>query len=137
MMSEQLLKHKAVVINVDENGTATVEVARASACSACGEKSSCTLTDGTDIRLKFKNSPHLKNGDIVEIGIEKNSFYKSLLTVYIIPLFLMLFTALLLDSFVSNQLITALLTLTSAGVYFIFLRFRHKGRDRQSYRILC
>lgn len=131
-----MLKHKAVVIDVDKDGTATVEVARASACSACGEKSSCTLTDGTDIRLKFRNSAHLKSGDIIEIGIGKSSFYKSLMLIYIAPLIIMLAAALILNAFSVNQLATAFLTLGSAGVYFILLRFAHKGRDRQSYTII-
>jgi len=132
----EMLRHKAVVTEVDEKGTATVEVARASACSACGEKSSCSLTDGTDIRLKFKNSSHLKNGDIVEIGIEKNSFYKSLAAVYVIPLVLMLVTAITVDTFTENQLVTACSTLFILAAYFIYLKFRHKGKDKQSYRII-
>lgn len=131
-----MLKHKAIVIDVDSGGTATVEVARASACSACGEKSSCSLTDGTDIRLRFKNSAHLKNGDIVEIGIEKNNFYKSLFTIYIAPLIIMLLTALILDSFVENQLITAFSTLAAVGAYFLFIKILHKGKDKQSYRLI-
>jgi len=130
------MKHKAVVIDVDKDGTATVEVARASACSACGEKSSCSLADGTDIRLRFKRSAHLKIGDIVEIGISKSSFYNSLVTIYIIPLAIMLITALVLDSFVTNQLITACATLATAGLYFAYIKIRHKGRDKQSYRII-
>ncbi|PLX68484.1 MAG: hypothetical protein C0603_04845 [Denitrovibrio sp.] len=131
-----ILKHKAIVIDIDENGTATVEVARASACSACGEKSSCSLTDGTDIKLRFRNSSHLKAGDVVEIGIQKNSFYKSLFTIYIAPLIIMLITALILDKFLDNQLITAFATLGATGLYFILIKFLHKGKDKQSYKLI-
>ncbi|PLX67621.1 MAG: hypothetical protein C0602_09700 [Denitrovibrio sp.] len=134
-MSE-MLRHKAVVIGIDEKGTATVEVARSSACSACGEKASCNLTDGTDIRLKFKNSAHLKTGNIVEIGIEKNSFYKSLTAVYIIPLILMLLVAVITDSLTENQLITAGVTLCTLAAYFVYLKIRHNGQDKQSYKIV-
>jgi sigma-E factor negative regulatory protein RseC len=131
-----MLKHKALVISVDDAGTATVEVARSSACSACGEKSSCTLTDGTDVRLRFKNSSHLKPGDIIEIGIEKRSFFRSLFIIYIVPLILMLVTAVTTDSITPNQLITAGTTLGILAVYFTALHFLHRGRDKQSYRIL-
>lgn len=131
-----MLKHKAVVIKVNDEGTATVEVARASACSACGEKSSCTLTDGTDIRLTFKNSGHLNAGDLVEIGIQKNSFYKSLLAVYIIPLVLMLVCAVSVDAITENQLVTAGATISALVLYFVYLWLRHKGNDKQSYRII-
>lgn len=133
-MSE-LMRHKAVVLDIDSKGTATVEVARASACSACGEKSSCSLTDGTDVRLRFRNSAHLKPGDIVEIGIEKNSFYKSLMAVYVMPLAIMLSAALIIDPIAPSQMITAAGTLGSAAVYFLILRLTRK-QDKQSYRLL-
>ncbi|XOB66370.1 SoxR reducing system RseC family protein [Deferribacteres bacterium DY0037] len=132
----ELLKHKAVVLDVDEAGTATVEVARGSACAACGEKSSCTLTDDTNIKLKFKNSANLKTGDVVEIGIEKNSFYKSLFAVYIVPLILMLVTAVISDSMTENQLLTAGATISVIIIYFLYLRLKYNGQDKQSYRIL-
>ena len=131
-----MLKHKAIVMDVDFRGTATVEVARASACSACGEQSSCSLTDGSDIRLQFRNSAHLKAGDIVEIGIQKSSFYKSLLIIYIIPLLIMLLTAIIFDTFVEDQLVTAFITLVSTGLYFLFIKHLHKGKDKQSYKLI-
>lgn len=131
-----LLRHKAVVTDIDAKGTATVEVARSSACSACGEKSSCSMTDGTEIRLKFRNSAHLKAGDVVEIAIEKRSFYKSLAAVYVLPLIIMLITALLADSITSNQLITAASTLVSLVIYFLILYIRNRGKEKQSYRLI-
>jgi len=131
-----MLKHKAVVINLESDGTAVVEIARGSACSACGEKSSCTLTDDTNIKLRFKNSSHLKKGDIVEIGIEKKSFFKSLLIIYILPLILMLITAVITDIVTPNQLITALVTLGALAIYFITLKLLHKGNDKQNYTLI-
>lgn len=131
-----MLKHKAVVLCVEPDGTAVIEIARGSACSACGEKSSCTIADDTNIKLRFKNSSHLKAGDMVEIGIEKNSFYKGLFIIYIIPLMLMLITAVMTDTLTSNQLITAGATLSALVLYFIALRVIHKGQDKQSYKLL-
>lgn len=135
-MPSSMLKHKGVVEGVDDSGVATVLIARGSACAACGEKSSCTIADNTDIRLRFKNSAHLKKGAVVEIGIEKKSFYKSLTTIYIVPLFLMLAVAIVADKLTGNQLITAFSTLAGLAVYFIFLKFKHKGQDKQSYRLI-
>ncbi|MGD9807331.1 MAG: SoxR reducing system RseC family protein [Deferribacterales bacterium] len=131
-----MLKHKAVVLNIESDGTAVVEIARGSACSACGEKSSCTITDDTNIRLRFKNSSHLKAGDMVEIGIEKQSFFKGLFIVYIVPLILMLASAVITDSITDKQLITAGVTLAVLIMYFIGLKLLHNGEDKQSYRLL-
>jgi len=131
-----MLKHKAVVLNIENDGTAVVEIARGSACSACGEKSSCTIADDTTIRLRFKNSSHLKAGDMVEIGIEKHSFFKGLFIVYIIPLILMLTSAIITDSITDKQLITAGVTLAALIAYFIGLKLLHKGKDKQSYQII-
>jgi sigma-E factor negative regulatory protein RseC len=117
-----MLKHKAVVLNIESDGTAVVEIARGSACSACGEKSSCTITDDTN--------------DMVEIGIERQSFFKGLFIVYIVPLILMLASAVITDSVTDKQLITAGVTLAVLIMYFIGLKLLHNGEDKQSYRLL-
>jgi positive regulator of sigma E activity len=79
----KMMTHKAVVIYVDKDGKATAKVARPNACSACGDESSCHVSDGNEIQLTFENSGHLKPGDIIKIGIKKSSFYKSLTSVYV------------------------------------------------------
>jgi sigma-E factor negative regulatory protein RseC len=125
-----------VVIAVEDN-TATVEVARSSACNACSEKTSCTMMDhGSNIRLQFKNAGDVSTGDIVEIAIRKNSFYKSLFTIYIMPILLMLTTAITMDKAQDNQVLTAFSTLGSAGLYFLFIKFLHKGKDKQQYTLI-
>jgi len=93
-----MMTHKAVVINVDKEGKATGEAARPNACSACGDESSCHSSDGSEIQLAFKNSGHLKPGDIIKIGIKKSSFYKSLTAVYVFPLVIMLLMAIAVNA---------------------------------------
>lgn len=130
----QMLKHTGVVIHVDEQKNATVEVMREHACTGCGEKSACTMSDGNNVRITFKNARDLSKGDHVEIAIDTGNFMRSLLTVYAAPLALMLIAGVTADSVQNNQLITAAATLTAPAVYFLLLRLRNSGRAVQTYR---
>lgn len=130
----QMLKHTGVVVNVDENGSATVEVMREHACTGCGEKSACTMSDGNNVRITFRNASDLSRGDHVEIAIETGNFMRSLLTVYAAPLALMLIAGVTADSVQNNQLITAAATLTAPAVYFLLLRLFNRGKTVQTYR---
>jgi sigma-E factor negative regulatory protein RseC len=132
----KMMTHKAVVINVDQDGKATAEVTRPNACSSCGDKGSCHASDGSEIQLTFKNSGHLKPGDIIKIGIKKSKFYKSLTSVYVVPLLIMLVTAIVVSAITTNEIITASVTIISLVVYFLYLNFSNKGKERQSYEII-
>ncbi|MCD8553167.1 SoxR reducing system RseC family protein [Seleniivibrio sp.] len=130
----ELLKHTGVVISVDSNRTATVEVMREHACTGCGEKSSCTMSDGNNVRITFKNANDLAKGDHVEIAIDSRSFFRSLLTVYAVPLVLMLVFAAVADSVQKNQLVTAASALAAPAVYFPMLKIFRRGKVSQTYR---
>jgi len=122
------MKHEGVVISAD-GGDIVVEINRASACGGCSEKKSCTTVDKeTRIRLTFKNKNDLKVGDIVQVSIPKNSFYKSLFTIYIMPLIIMLLTAIILDKSGVDEITTAIATLFSAGAYFLVVHLFHKDK---------
>lgn len=130
----QMLKHTGVVVHVDEHGSATVEVMREHACTGCGEKSACTMSDGNNVRITFKNARDLSKGDHVEISIDTGNFMRSLLTVYAAPLALMLIAGITADSVQNDQLVTAAATLTAPAVYFLLLRLFNRGKTVQTYR---
>ena len=94
------------------------------------------MNDGSDVRIRFKNSGHLKTGDLIEIGIEQKSFFKSLAAVYVLPIILMLITAIVVSSVSDSQMVTAASTLGVLVVYFIALKLYHGGKDKQSYKII-
>jgi sigma-E factor negative regulatory protein RseC len=130
----ELLKHTGVVIGVDRDKNATVEVMREHACTGCGEKSSCTMSDGNNVRITFRNAQDLTVGDHVEISIDSRSFFSSLFTVYGAPLVIMLICAIAADSLQDNQLVTAASALGSAALYFVLLKLLRKGKTSQTYR---
>ena len=130
----ELLKHTGIVLNVDSDRTATVEVVREHACTGCGEKSACTMSDGNNVRITFKNANDLSKGDHVEISIDSRRFFRSLLTVYAVPLILMLVFAAVADSIQKNQLVTAAAALAAPASYFPMLKIFRRGKVGQTYR---
>ncbi|WP_303850754.1 SoxR reducing system RseC family protein [Seleniivibrio woodruffii] len=130
----EILRHTGVVVNVDGDHTATVEVMREHACTGCGEKSSCTMSDGNNVRITFRNARDLSKGDRVEISIDSRNFFRSLLTVYVVPLLFMLISAIAADAVQQSQLVTAASALTAPAVYFLLLKLFRRGRTSQTYR---
>lgn len=130
----EILRHTGIVINVDDDRTATVEVMREHACTGCGEKSSCTMSDGNNVRITFRNAGDLSKGDRVEISIDSRSFFRSLLTVYVVPLILMLISAVTADALQNSQLVTAASALSAPAVYFLLLKLLRRGSTSQTYR---
>jgi sigma-E factor negative regulatory protein RseC len=130
----EILRHTGIVINVDDDSTATVEVMREHACTGCGEKSSCTMSDGNNVRITFRNARDLSKGDRVEISIDSRSFFRSLFTVYVVPLVLMLIAAVTADTMQKNQLVTAASALSAPAVYFLLLKLLRRGSTSQTYR---
>jgi len=132
----EILRHTGIVINVDDDRTATVEVMREHACTGCGEKSSCTMSDGNNVRITFRNARDLSKGDRVEISIDSRSFFRSLFTVYVVPLILMLVFAVTADALQKSQLVTAASALAAPAVYFLLLKLLRRGKTAQTYRKL-
>ncbi|MGE4319580.1 MAG: SoxR reducing system RseC family protein [Deferribacterales bacterium] len=128
-----VMSHNGMVTEVTKDSTAVVEVLRDHACTGCQEHGACTMQSSGNIRVRFKNAHDLKKGDMVRIDIQKRDFFKSMMIVYILPLFLMLVCAVVSDSLGAHQAVTACVTLLSVFVYFLGLKFLHKGRDRQTY----
>lgn len=127
------MKHTGIVVSVTKDRTAVVEVMREHACTGCSEKNACSMESASNIRITFKNAADLNIGDKVEIAIKSKDFFMSMLAVYIAPVIIMLITAITASSLGASQILTASLTLLSTALYFVFLKLKHKGRDKQTY----
>ena len=128
-----IMSHTGVVVEVSENKAATLEVMREHACVGCTMHGACSIESGGNIRITFKKAYDLQKGDRVRIDIKKRDFFKSMLAVYVMPIFIMLAAALTSDACGASQPVTAFITLASIVLYFLLLKFLHKGRDRQTY----
>lgn len=118
------MRERAII--VDELGdNAKVEIMRTSACAKCR---SCSLgaSDKRKLHIIAKNPLQAKKGQIVEVELKKDAFFKATIYAFLIPLF-----AFILGVFVgykwslplivvNNQEVRALTTgLLAMGISFL------------------
>ncbi|BFU60596.1 MULTISPECIES: SoxR reducing system RseC family protein [Rodentibacter] len=128
-----MLKESAVVIGY-EKGMARVKCQSQSACGQCAAKNSCGTSGLSE--LNGKRGEHifnietlmpLREGQIVEIGLEEKSVLFSALLMYIVPLFTLLFSTLLSDYISENEIIRAgLIFLVTALSFFVVKNYTRK-----------
>lgn len=133
-----MLKESAVVISY-ENGIAKVKCQSQSACGQCAAKNSCGTSSLSE--LNGKRGEHiftvetmmpLREGQIVEIGLEEKSMLFSALLMYIVPLAVLLLTTGLSHYISENELSRALIIFLFTAISFAFIKRHTKKLGRQT-----
>ncbi|OOF61157.1 SoxR reducing system RseC family protein [Rodentibacter pneumotropicus] len=133
-----MLKESAVVISY-ENGMAQVKCQSQSACGQCAAKNSCGTSSLSE--LNGKRGEHiftvetmmpLREGQVVEIGLEEKSMLFSALLMYIVPLVTLLLATALSHYINENELIRAFIILFSTALSFVFIRRYTKKLGQQT-----
>lgn len=123
-----MLKESAVVISY-ENGIAKVKCQSQSACGQCAAKNSCGTSSLSE--LNGKRGEHiftvetmmpLREGQVVEIGLEEKSMLFSALLMYIVPLAVLLLTTGLSHYISENELSRALIIFLFTAISFVFIK---------------
>ncbi|OOF45055.1 SoxR reducing system RseC family protein [Rodentibacter trehalosifermentans] len=123
-----MLKENAVVIGY-ENGLAKVKCQSPSACGQCAAQKSCGSASLSE--LNGKRGEHiftvetmmpLREGQVVEIGLEEKSMLYSALLMYIVPLLVLLLATGLSHYISENELSRALVIFLSTALTFIFVK---------------
>ncbi|THA01176.1 SoxR reducing system RseC family protein [Rodentibacter pneumotropicus] len=133
-----MLKESAVIISY-ENGMAQVKCQSQSACGQCAAKNSCGTSSLSE--LNGKRGEHiftvetmmpLREGQVVEIGLEEKSMLFSALLMYIVPLVTLLLATALSHYINENELIRAFIILFSTALSFVFIRRYTKKLGQQT-----
>ncbi|OOF87658.1 hypothetical protein BKG94_08840 [Rodentibacter ratti] len=133
-----MLKESAVVISY-ENGIAKVKCQSQSACGQCAAKNSCGTSSLSE--LNGKRGEHiftvetmmpLREGQVVEIGLEEKSMLFSALLMYIVPLAVLLLTTGLSHYISENELSRALIIFLFTAISFVFIKRYTKKLGRQT-----
>ncbi len=133
-----MLKESAVIISY-ENGMAQVKCQSQSACGQCAAKNSCGTSSLSE--LNGKRGEHiftvetmmpLREGQVVEIGLEEKSMLFSALLMYIVPLVTLLLATALSHHINENELIRAFIILFSTALSFVFIRRYTKKLGQQT-----
>jgi positive regulator of sigma E activity len=129
------ISHTGIVKNVTESSV-KVSIAPSSPCAGCQAEASCTLSGKEEKIIDISGYYDVKQGDIVTILMERSMGFTALFLGYVIPLFAVLTTLVILSSLKLPELITGL---TSLGVllpyYVILFIFRKRVNKKFSFRL--
>ena len=133
-----MLRESAVVISY-ENGIAKVKCQSQNACGQCGAKNSCGTSSLSE--LNGKRGEHifnvetlmpLREGQIVEIGLEEKSMLLSALLMYVIPLLTLLIATMLSDYIIDNEILRTILIFGLTALSFIFVKSYSRKLGQQT-----
>ena len=133
-----MLRESAVVISY-ENGIAKVRCQSQSACGQCSAKNNCGTSSLSE--LNGKRGEHifnvetlmpLREGQIVEIGLEEKSMLLSALLMYVVPLLTLLIATMLSDYISDNEILRAILIFGLTALSFIFVRAYSRKLGQQT-----
>ncbi len=133
-----MLRESAVVISY-ENGIAKVKCQSQNACGQCGAKNSCGTSSLSE--LNGKRGEHifnvetlmpLREGQIVEIGLEEKSMLLSALLMYVVPLLTLLIATMLSDYISDNEILRAILIFGLTALSFIFVKSYSRKLGQQT-----
>ena len=133
-----MLRESAVVISY-ENGIAKVKCQSQNACGQCGAKNSCGTSSLSE--LNGKRGEHifnvetlmpLREGQIVEIGLEEKSMLLSALLIYVVPLLTLLIATMLSDYISDNEILRAILIFGLTALSFIFVKSYSRKLGQQT-----
>ena len=123
-------EHIAKVTEILPDGKMIVEVNKVSACASCSLKSGCGVSsDDSKNKYTIENTVNAEVGNEILIRIEQKDLYKSIFLVYILPVFFILLTAVLIDYFFKKEIYTAIFSLAAVILYFIALKFILKNKE--------
>ena len=133
-----MLRESAVVISY-ENGIAKVKCQSQSACGQFVAKNSCGTSSLSE--LNGKRGEHifnvetlmpLREGQIVEIGLEEKSMLLSALLMYVVPLLTLLIVTMLSDYISDNEILRAILIFGLTALSFIFVKSYSRKLGQQT-----
>ena len=131
----ECIEHDGIV-QESGNGSVTVRISSASACSGCHSEGSCTMSGKEEKIINVTGSYNVSPGDKVTVLLQQSAGFTALFLGYIIPLLLVVTLLIILISVSINELIAGL---CSIGIlipyYFILWLFRNRIGKKFTFTI--
>lgn len=109
------------VVELD-GASATIEIPRRSACGHCQQGGSCassvigSMLKSNATRIQIRHHPEIRLGQQIQLSISAATLLQATLVVYLLPLLLMISSAVLLDHLQMPNSVIVLATLSSLGL---------------------
>ena len=122
----KFIEHTGIIKNI-QNKTIQVLIEQKSACCDCDAKGACTVSDhwGKTINIESTDAT-FKIGDTVILYGKQSIGIQAVVLAFVIPFILILITLFILQSIVTNELISGAVALSVLVPYYIILSFFNK-----------
>jgi len=119
----QIVEHTGIVNNI-QNNLIQVIIIHQSACADCDAKGACRIIDHPEKMVDVESSDtSFLIGDKVILSCRKSIEHKAVFLAFVVPILLVLFTLILLQSVISKEAISGMISLSVLLPYYIILSF--------------
>ena len=135
MGTSKEIKHPGVITSID-SFKIKVNITTYSACSSCGAKGICSISDVKDKIVEIPKTGDFSVGQKVQVILHQTQGFKALYLGYVRPFIVVLITLFIASSLTRNELLAGLISLGSLALYYLVLYFyKEKIRNKFTFAI--
>ena len=135
MGSSNEIKHPGVITSIDSSKI-KVNITTYSACSSCGAKGICSISDVKDKIVEVPKTGDFSIGQEVQVILHQTQGFKALYLGYVQPFIVVLITLIITSSLTRNEVLSGLISLGVLAPYYLILYyFKEKIRNKFTFAI--
>ena len=129
------IKHPGVITNIDSSKI-SVNITTYSACSSCGAKGICSISDVKDKIIEVPGTGDFSVGQEVQVVLHQTQGFKAVYLGYVQPFIIVFITLIITSSLTRNEVLAGLISLGSLALYYLVLYFyKEKIRNKFTFAI--
>jgi sigma-E factor negative regulatory protein RseC len=135
MGTSKEIKHPGVITSINSSKI-KVTITTYSACSSCGAKGICSISDVKDKIVEVPKTGDFSVGQKVQVILHQTMGFKALYLGYVQPVILVLITLFFTSSITRNEVLAGLISMGALVPYYLILYFcKDKIRNKFTFAI--
>jgi len=129
------IKHPGVITSIDSSKI-KINITTYSACSSCGAKGVCSISDLKDKIIEVPKTGDFSIGQEVQVILHQTQGFKALYLGYVQPFIVVLITLIITSSLTRNEVLSGLISLGALAPYYLILYYyKEKIRNKFTFAI--
>ena len=122
MAKKNEIVHTGKIIEIDKDFT-TIEILVSSACSTCGAKAMCGMSEDKEKLIMLPTDPYTvyQVGEEVQVATKMSMGLKAVWISYVIPLAVLMILILSLSPVIANEYARGGFAIAGVAVYYFFI----------------
>jgi positive regulator of sigma E activity len=119
------------IVQTSDNNSVTIMISSSVSCEGCLAEKSCNHFGNGKKSVRVPGHYNIKNGEKVIVTLKESLGYTALFLGYLLPLFLVLISLIVLISFSVSELISGLISIAILAPYYLTLFLFRKYINRR------